>query len=495
MGPKSIQALTVVTTPVKFILLFVCFGLYAQMAQAWGVNGNDFYFGAQPWIQADGTEYDKRAALSTLYKDAYNMVFFSVGTCVGVFTAYGSYRKIREPIISYAFQIGMYDFTFSVLASFIIWSGLAVLVAKGDDAAQQTSASGLTFIAFPRLAEIAGNSQSYTAFCLLLWFAGIDSAVSYVMAYIENRKAQSPMIPYPVLALEVCATGVGLSMMFTSSWGWILFDLADHYLSDYCIILLGLLQCIAVGWVFEASTTAEKSENHHRALKTLGVFFWMPVVIISFYANFGFGEQKVIGIGVLVAILLMAMLISYCSSKMSFGVWYHEIFFAGVSKLSWSVTSISYPDEDIEMRKWWMPLFEAYFGLSIKYFNPALLTFMLFENVSNDLASPYAEQPAAMQIQASIFVFIILLIVFVPMFASDLELEYDHDPNVEFIADEIHDYRLRLGKMSTEMRMIARKYANRPVKGADMVSSNEDVEMVPQSDDKNGFNTNAALQK
>lgn len=201
MGPKSIQIVTVMTTPLKFILLFVCLGLYSEMANAWGVNGNDYYFGSQPWIQGDGTEYDKNAALATLYKDAYNMVFFSVGTCVGVFTAYGSYRKIREPIICYAFLVGIFDFVFSVVASFVIWSGLAVLVAKGDDAAQQTSASGLTFIAFPRLAEIAGNSQSYVAFCMLLWFAGIDSAVSYVMSHIENQKASTPRMPYPVIAL------------------------------------------------------------------------------------------------------------------------------------------------------------------------------------------------------------------------------------------------------------------------------------------------------
>lgn len=494
MGPKSIQIFTAITVPVKFILLFACLGLYTEMAKAWGVNGADYYFGAQPWINADGTIYDKRASLASLYKDAYNMVFFSVGTCVGVFTAYGSYRKIRQPIISYAFAIGILDFIYSVVASFVIWAGLAVLVVKGDDTAQQTSASGLTFIAFPRLAEVAGNKASYATFCMLLWFAGVDSAVSYVMAHIENRKAQQPKVPYPLMALEVCGVGVGISMMFCSSWGWILFDLVDHYLSDYCIISLGLLQCIAVGWVFEASSTADKSPDHHRALKVLGVTFWMPVLIISFYANFGFGQAKGIGVGILVGILIMSMLISWLSSKMTFGSWYHEIFFAGVSKLSWSVTSISYPDEDIELRKWWMPLFEAYFGLSIKYFNPALLTFMLFENIFNDLQSPYAEQPANMQIQASIFVFLILLIIFVPMFVSNEEMEFEHDPNVEFIADEIHDYRLRTGKDATQMMKIARKYANRPVNGMEPIGTS-DVEMIPQSDEKSGYHTQGALNK
>lgn len=112
------------------------------------------------------------------------MVFFSVGTCVGVFTTYGSFRRIRQPVIGVAFLIAMVDFVYSIVASFIIWSGLAVLLVKGDEARAQTSSSGLTFIAFPRLAEVAGNSKSYMLFCLLLWFAGIDSAISYIFATI-----------------------------------------------------------------------------------------------------------------------------------------------------------------------------------------------------------------------------------------------------------------------------------------------------------------------
>ena len=231
---------------------------------------------------------------------------------------------------------------------------------------------------------------------MLLWFAGIDSAISYVFANIQYYKDSNPGAPYPVLALFVCLQGVGISMMFCTNWGWILFDLVDHYLSDYCIILIGLLQCVGVGWVFEASSTANKTANHHRALKTLGIFFWVPVIIISFYGNFGFENGRYFGIGGLAVIMLVSMLASYCTSGMTFGVWYHEIFFAGVSKLSWSVTSIAYPDDDIEYRAWWMPTFEAYFGLSVKFFNPALLTYMLFENLSNDLKSPYAEQPAQM---------------------------------------------------------------------------------------------------
>jgi hypothetical protein len=61
------------------------------------------------------------------------------------------------------------------------------------------------------------------------------------MAHMETRKRMQPDLPYAGFAFEICLKGVGLSMIFCTNWGWILFDLVDHYLSDYCIILIGLL--------------------------------------------------------------------------------------------------------------------------------------------------------------------------------------------------------------------------------------------------------------
>lgn len=225
----------------KIIMLFVVLGLYLEIAKEWVTDPTAYYFGANPWVLPDGTTYDKYEKLPELYKDAYNMVFFSVGLCVGVFTTYGSYRKIREPVIMTSFFIGIMDFLYSVTSSWVIWAALAVLTSKKDDAAGQTSATGLVFIAMPRLAEVTCYVKTYTLFCVWLWFSGIDSAVSYVMAHMETRKRSQPDMPYAGFAFEICLKGVGLSMLFCTNWGWILFDLVDHYLSDYCIILIGLL--------------------------------------------------------------------------------------------------------------------------------------------------------------------------------------------------------------------------------------------------------------
>ena len=61
-----------------------------------------------------------------------------------------------------------------------------------------------------------------------------------------------------------------------------LLDLVEHYISNYVIVGVGLLQCIAIGWLFEADETSARSVKHSRAMKTLGVLFWLPVCIIGF---------------------------------------------------------------------------------------------------------------------------------------------------------------------------------------------------------------------
>jgi NSS family neurotransmitter:Na+ symporter len=53
--------------------------------------------------------------------------------------------------------------------------------------------------------------------------------------------------------------GIAFSTVFTSNIGWALLDLVEHYISNYVIVGVGLLQCIAIGWLFEAEETSARS--------------------------------------------------------------------------------------------------------------------------------------------------------------------------------------------------------------------------------------------
>merc|ERR1712019_81562 len=78
-GLKTVGPFTCITTPVKWILLFVCLGLYLNLEKSNGVvdTGAQFYFNQKGWPIARINEtanqtYKPSSELKTLYKDAYN---------------------------------------------------------------------------------------------------------------------------------------------------------------------------------------------------------------------------------------------------------------------------------------------------------------------------------------------------------------------------------------------------------------------------------------
>merc|ERR1719498_847843 len=93
-----------------------------------------------------------------------------------------------------------------------------------------------------------------------------------------------------------------------------------------------------------------------------------------------------------------------------------------------------------------MPIFETYFGLTIKFINPACLMWMIFENIEADLASPYASQPAEMQVFSSIALFIAVMIIFAPMFLCQYPQKFTYNVNLEFNADNVYEAKLRMAR-------------------------------------------------
>jgi len=61
-----------------------------------------------------------------------------------------------------------------------------------------------------------------------------------------------------IIALVVCVLGFLLSLLFCADIGYILLDIVDHYVTTYIMLTLGVLQCAAVGWVYEVKEIKEK---------------------------------------------------------------------------------------------------------------------------------------------------------------------------------------------------------------------------------------------
>ena len=57
------------------------------------------------------------------------------------------------------------------------------------------------------------------------------------------------------MALVLCVGGVAFSVAYCFNWGFTLFDVVDHYLNVYLMLLMGVLECFAAGWVYQADAT------------------------------------------------------------------------------------------------------------------------------------------------------------------------------------------------------------------------------------------------
>jgi len=255
-------------------MLFVLMAYYIGLNRDIEGKGMDFYLGGE---NSPSTFNPEDLSLNRLFIDAYNQVFFSVGVCVGVLFSYGSYNHIKKPVIADAFIIAILDFLFSIMSGTIVWGALGYLMAKDSPAQNQTSSVGLAFIAMPVAASLAEDGNGYyVMFTVFLFFTGITSGFGFVEAFVTNIIDQTAMARWKV-ALGVCMLGMALCASFTSNVGWILFDMTDHFITDYIVITVGILECVSVGWIFEQEKTACCSPLHRKSLKVLALIYWIPL--------------------------------------------------------------------------------------------------------------------------------------------------------------------------------------------------------------------------
>ena len=275
-----------------------------------------------------------------------------------------------------------------------------------------------------------------------LYVSGIDSAFSYAEALVTNIiDAHRGKVSRPLVAGLVCLFGALISAIFTTNFGWILFDLVDHYISNYLILAVGLMQCVSVGWFFEKDSTAAMSPDHAKSLKWMGILYWIPMVTTVFYSNFAFGADAIfITAYVVIGEVAIALYVSWWVSDMQARHWYHEIMLCGVDKLSMSITSLSNPDGS---RSWWMIIFEGYFAVMIKFVNPTFLSYLILNNLKADLDSPYAEQPQEMQVYATTFLFAAYILIIAALFICDFPELFEHPVHLEFNADNMYAANLR----------------------------------------------------
>jgi NSS family neurotransmitter:Na+ symporter len=194
------------------------------------------------------------------------------------------------------------------------------------------AASGpkLAFIVFPQVLSLIPGAPIFAAlFFLMLITLGIDSAFSLVEAVTTVISDRYTYLRREDVALYVCVFGFLSGIVYTTVAGLYYLDIVDHFITNYGLVFVGLLEAIAVGWIYGA----EKLRKYINEVSDIKIGVWwswlikyiIPVLLVfllvsSLYADLktpyeGYPQSIVLALGW--GVLLMVALISYAMAHLS----------------------------------------------------------------------------------------------------------------------------------------------------------------------------------
>jgi NSS family neurotransmitter:Na+ symporter len=137
------------------------------------------------------------------------------------------------------------------------------------------SGPGLAFVAFPKALSLMPFATLFSAlFFITLLTLAIDSAFSLVEAVNTSIKDKTKMKKQHI-ALIVCILGFLAGIIYTTNAGLYLLDIVDHFLTNVSLIVIGILECIAVGWIFGA----EKMRSYINKVSDFKIGVWWNATI------------------------------------------------------------------------------------------------------------------------------------------------------------------------------------------------------------------------
>ena len=241
-GVKRIGKVVALTVPLPTILLIIL--TIRGLTLPGAMEGISYYL---------TPDFSKLGDVN-VWLAAYAQVFFSFSLAQGIMITYASFLKKKSDLTNNAFIVALADAGTAFLAGFTVFSVVGYLtVSQGIGIDSLTMAGpGLTFVTYPTaisLLPFAASIFGIFFFIALLTF-GIDSAFSMiepVSAAINEKwkisKAKATGI--------ICVLGFLFSLIFTTGGGLYLLEIVDHFVTNFGLVSVGLMECLILGWMFK----------------------------------------------------------------------------------------------------------------------------------------------------------------------------------------------------------------------------------------------------
>lgn len=219
---------------------------------------------------------------ATLWIDAIGQVFYSLSIMMAIMFAYGSYVGDDADVAADAMIIAFSDMAISVLSGIVMFSTMG-----GTGMLGEITDSGIStaFFVYPQaivnLTDVGWFNAVFGAvFYLMLITLAIDSAFSIVEG-VSAAVADKFHLKPKTVTLAVCAVSGLISILFVSQAGLAWLDIVDNWANSVNLIIIGVLECIAIGWTFNLKKVLKEVNRNTKRFVTP---YWWFAASIKFIA-------------------------------------------------------------------------------------------------------------------------------------------------------------------------------------------------------------------
>lgn len=212
--------------------------------------------------------------------DAYSQIFFTLSLGFGIMIAYASYLPEKSNITRMAVLTAFINSGYSLFAGCAVFSVLGFMsVSEGKALSEVVSQSlGLAFVAYPKAISLMPNGQLFGAvFFLCLTVAGLSSSISIIEAFV-SAVVDKFGVNRRFLTTLVSVLGFSGAIVFSSQAGLIWLDIVDHFATHYGLVLVGIFECIVVGWMFRIPIL----RDHINKISSIKLGIWWDCLIKFF---------------------------------------------------------------------------------------------------------------------------------------------------------------------------------------------------------------------
>ncbi|MHC1631723.1 MAG: sodium-dependent transporter [Methanotrichaceae archaeon] len=260
---------------------------------------------------------------------AYGQIFYTLSLGMAIMIAYASYLPKKSDIVNNAFIVSLANGAFSFLIGFAVFGTLGYMAATTGQGIEDVVASGigLSFVVFPKALSLLPGLKVLTAvaFFTYLVVAGLSSLVSLVEAFASAVMDKFEMKRTRAVNITV---GVGFlgSLIYATKGGLFWLDIVDHFINVYGLLVVGVLEAIAIGWIF-GGDKIKNWVNKHSDVRAgiwwdLSIKLIVPLVLTwliiketlsNLAAPYGGYPQMAIYLGM--AVMIIGVLLSFVLSK------------------------------------------------------------------------------------------------------------------------------------------------------------------------------------